>query len=215
MSLDMLIELCSAVCPWLAAMWCLQSLVRWTRLPVRDWTLLALTGALAAAVMLVPVQGFAIARWVATLNPNFSVPLSGMLAISVWERTFGRSVFSNREWTTAWSFGAIGGLVLYPMALGLGSVDPYEWGWRFGPLWVLVGMLTAWLVWQQNRFAVLLLLAAGAWHLRLLESTNYWDYLLDPVYSLVSLGWVVTRLSTRTSLTKRYSNTLPRSISTS
>ena len=61
-----------------------------------------------------------------------------------------------------------------------------------------------------------LLLAAMAFQLQLLESANYWDYLLDPIYSLVSIGWVAGRLatSTRVSLTNRYSKTLPRNIST-
>ena len=77
-------------------------------------------------------------------------------------------------------------LALYPLALGLGSFDPYEWGWHFSPLFVIVAALTVWLTWKQNRFGFLLLLAAVAFHLRLLESTNYWDYVLDPIYCLVS-----------------------------
>ena len=102
------------------------------------------------------------------------------------------------------------------MALGLGGFDPYEWGWPFSPLFIAVGALTAWLMWRQNRFGVVLLIAALAFQLELLESSNYWDYLLDPIYSLVSIGWLAGRLaaSTRTSLTKRYSKTLPRNIST-
>ncbi len=35
-------------------------------------------------------------------------------------------------------FGALGGLALYPFALGVGSIDPYEWGWRFSPLFVVI-----------------------------------------------------------------------------
>jgi hypothetical protein len=88
-------------------------------------------------------------------------------------------------------FGAFAGLMLYPAALGVGSIDPYEWGWYRSPLFVMVGLLTGWLIWTRNRFGLLLLAAVAAFHLRLGESSNYWDYLVDPVYwfaSLVALG---------------------------
>ena len=105
-----------------------------------------------------------------------------------------RPIFSQRDWDAGWIFGAIGGVLLYPLALGIGSVDPYEWGWRFSPLFVVAGALTVWLIWKQSRFAILLLLAAAAFHLRVLESSNYWDYLLDPIYCLVSLVVLGRRL---------------------
>jgi hypothetical protein len=209
------VELCATVCPWLALMWCLQRVARLTVPPLRGWTLLAVTGAIAAVVLLVPIQGLVIARWVAGLNANFSIPLTVILAVIVWERVFERSLLSEREWTTAWTFGAIGGLALYPMALGLGGFDPYEWGWPFSPLFVVIGALTVVLVWKQNRFGFLLVLAAVAFQLHLLESANYWDYLLDPVYSLVSIVWLAAGFVTsmRSSRTKRYSKTLPPNIS--
>jgi len=186
MSHEITSQLLSAIGPWLALVWCLQRLATWLRPQLRGWTQLTIMGAMAAIVLLVPIQGLAISRWVAGLNANFSVPLTGMIAVAIWERAFAHSVFSDREWRASLKFGAIGGLVLYPLALGLGSLDPYEWGWRSSPLFIAMGPLTAWLIWKQNRFAILLLLAVAAFQLRLLESTNYWDYLLDPIYWIVS-----------------------------
>jgi hypothetical protein len=217
MSHTILVEVYSAACPWLGLVWCLLRLAGIVKQPLRGWSLLAVTGAIAAALLLVPVEGIVVARWIAGFNANFSTPRTGMLAVIVWQHAIERSVVSEGEWTTALGFGAIGGLALYPMALGLGGFDPYEWGWTLSPLFVVIGVLTAWWIWRGNRFGYLLLLAAAACHLRLLESTNYWDYLLDPIYSLVSLGWLTGRLaaSMRSSLTKRNSKTLPRSISTS
>ena len=142
-------------------------------------------------MLIIPIRGTPIALWVRSLSANFSIPFIGLLAVAVWEGEFGRKLFSKADWTAAWTFGAIGGLGLYPLALGWGSFDPYEWGWRFSPLFAAVGVLSALLLWKQNRFGLLLLLAAAAWHLRLLESANYWDYLLDPIYcplSFVALG---------------------------
>ena len=210
------VEVSSAVCPWLATVLCVLRIVKWSHLPLRRWALLASGSAIGAVVMIVPVQGLPIARWIAGVNANFSIPLTGVLAVMILERVFERSLFSESEWKTTWGFGAIAGLALYPMALGLGSADPYVWGWQFSPLFVVIGVSTAWLVWKQNRFGLLLLAAIVAFQLRLLESANYWDYLIDPVYSLVSIGWLAVRFaaSTRSSLTKRYSKTLPPNIST-
>jgi len=191
---DAVTEVMSAACPWLVLVLCLQQVAGWCGLTWRGWRLLASSGALALIVLLLPAKGLIIARWVAGVSVNFSIPLTGMLAIAVWERTFARRIFSHVDWATGWSFGAIGGLVLYPLALGVSSFDPYEWGWRFSPLFVIMGALTSWLIWKQNGFGFLLLLAIVAFQLRLLESSNYWDYLLDPIYCLTSLVWLGGRL---------------------
>jgi hypothetical protein len=212
MSRQLLTEVFAATCPWLVLVLCLQQVANRFRWQVRGWNLLLVPGAIAALVLLLPIGGLAIARWVAAVSANFSIPLSSVLAVAVWERAFARAAFSEKDWTTAWIFGAVAGLAIYPLALGLSSFDPYEWGWRFSPLFIVIGALTAQLIWKQNRFGFVLLLAVIAFQLRLLESSNYWDYLVDPIYCLVSLGWSAGRLatSTRSSLTKRYSSTRPR-----
>ena len=78
MSHTTLVEVCSAVCPWLGLVWCLQRLARVVRQPLRGWSLLVVTGVIAAAVMLVPVQGIVVARWVAGLNAKGAVNLKQM-----------------------------------------------------------------------------------------------------------------------------------------
>jgi hypothetical protein len=193
MSREIITQLFSAVCPWLALVWCLQRMATWLRLQLPGLRLLTLAGTIGAVVLLVPIQGLAIARWIAGLNAIFSVPLTGMLAVAVCQRSSGRQMFSERDWTAGWSFGAIGSLTLYPLALGVSSFDPYEWGWRFSPLFVIVAALSSWLIWKKNRFGILLLAAVVAFHLRLFESGNYWDYLLDPIYGLVSIGLMLRR----------------------
>ena len=193
MRLEIITPVFSAICPWLALVWCLLRLATWMRLELRRWQLLTLAGAIATVMLLVPVQGLATARWVAGLNANFSGPLTGMLAAAVWQRGLGRQMFAERDWIAGWSFGAVGSLTLYPLALGVSGFDPYEWGWRFSPLFVIVAALSSWLIWKKNRLGILLLVAVAAFHLRLLESGNYWDYLLDPFYGLVSLGAVIRR----------------------
>jgi hypothetical protein len=181
------LEIVSAVGPWLVLVMCLQFGAVRFGIKASGARQLLVLGLIALAVLAVPIQGISMARWVASINPNFSIPFTGLLAVTVWERAFGKKIFSAHDWDASWSFGAVGGLVLYPLALGLGKFDPYEWGWGFSPLFAGIAVLTGLLVWKQNRYGILLLLAIVAWHLRLFESPNYWEYLLDPVYCLVSI----------------------------
>ena len=187
-----LIELFSALCPWLALLRGCQLLAGRCRPQWRGWVRLSLLGLFAIGLLAVPVRGISIAGWVRGLNANFSILFAGLLAVAVWEAEFRRNLFSARDWAAGWVFGALAGLGLYPLALGWGRFDPYEWGWTFSPLFVAGAVLTVILLWKQNRFGFLLLLAILAYNLRLLESTNYWDYLLDPVFcavSMVAIAW--------------------------
>lgn len=87
-------------------------------------------------------------------------------------------------------------LFLYPMALGVGAWDPYRDG--FSPTWLLglIAALGLWGWWQRNWLLVLLLASATvAYGLGMKESSNYWDYLLDPFIALycwlalLARGW--------------------------
>ncbi len=177
----------SFVWPWLAVAWVFQVGARFCGLSTRGWGRFSLLGLISAGVVAIPIGGMPLARWLAGLNANFSLPLTGLLAVAVWEAAAGERLFSARDWTTGWAFGAIVGLLLYPFALGWGKFDPYTWGWHFSPLFVLMAGITGLLIWNQNRFGLLLLLSILAYRLRLLESTNYCDYVVDPAYCVISM----------------------------
>ena len=142
----------------------------------------------SAVVVLLPFQGIALGRWVAGLNFTPSIPLLALLAGRVWKNVFQTEVFRPTDTRTAWLFGALIGTALYPLSLGLGDFDPYEWGWSFSVLFPLIALVTIFLIWKQNRFGLLLFLASAAYDARCLESPNLWDYLVDPVYWLLSVA---------------------------
>ena len=96
-----------------------------------------------------------------------------------------------------WIFGVVTGVVLYPLALGIGAVDPFAHGWHFGPLFVVIGGVALLLQWQRSRFGVLLLLAFFAWLASIVESGNLWDCLTDPVFFFVSIGALVMSFVTK------------------
>jgi hypothetical protein len=72
-------------------------------------------------------------------------------------------------------------LVFYPPALGYGMFDPYAWG--YGTLGLLIALVVFALIcgiagWVKGVW--FLSLAIIAWSLHWHESTNLWDYILDP-----------------------------------
>lgn len=94
---------------------------------------------------------------------------------------------------------ALMAIVFYPTALGLGMVDPYNWGFQPLVLFFVVAIYGIWLV-RQNYFvsAIILAMCLIAYLSRLQESDNLWDYLLDPILAVScwvwSTKWLVAKI---------------------
>lgn len=152
----------------------------------RRYQLLAV--GIAAIAVVVPFADWSLPRWLAGIGVSPSVTSTCLLLAFVWGRLGGPPPLDARTWRIAWWFGAIAGLILYPAALGIGPLDPYSWGWGALPLVMALGLLTIGLLWLGNRFAFVLTLGVLGYNLRLLESSNLWDYLTDPVLTVFSLA---------------------------
>jgi hypothetical protein len=87
---------------------------------------------------------------------------------------------------------ALVAIAFYPLALGVGMLDPYAWGYGSIAL-LLVVLATALAAWfaGSNRIAIILALAILAWTVGWHESTNLWDYILDPFLGLWAIGSLV------------------------
>ena len=107
-----------------------------------------------------------------------SVVLSGVGIVS----GVGRADWlTARELRAIWRFVLGAGLVLYPLALGIGPFDPYELGYRSPWLVLVFGGLTCLAWWVGLRLPVLCLaVGAGAFAVGVLPTDNLWDYVLDP-----------------------------------
>jgi hypothetical protein len=84
---------------------------------------------------------------------------------------------------------ALVAIAFYPLALGIGMLDPYAWG--YGSISLLAGVIaTALIAWLagSNRIAIILALAILAWAAGWHESANLWDYILDPFLGLWAIG---------------------------
>ena len=84
---------------------------------------------------------------------------------------------------------ALVAILFYPLALGLGMIDPYAWG--YGSIAFLVATIILAIVcgiagWTKGVWIISIAIIAWAahWH----ESANLWDYLLDPFIAI----WAVS-----------------------
>jgi hypothetical protein len=90
---------------------------------------------------------------------------------------------------------ATGGLLLYPLTLGVGPADPYRLGFAHVGF-VCSLLLLALAAWYGRLYLVAscLAIAVAAWAAGALESRNLWDYLLDPLVTVWALGALTARL---------------------
>jgi len=145
-------------------------------------------GVLSALIVVIPLGEFALARRLFSITAGFSIPLTAILFSKVLENASGFRLLDRKGLLSSWIFGLISGMVLYPMALGLGGFDPYEAGWSFSWLFVLLMTITIALLFMKNRFGIVLTACIAAYNLRLLESANLWDYIVDPLFVIISFA---------------------------
>jgi hypothetical protein len=180
--------------PFLLVMVAGQSIVDLFRRDVGGcWPTLIL-GFLSVFVVVIPLGGFPLARWLISINANFSIPLTALVFSKVWENASGIRLLDRRALLSSSLFGLLAGLALYPMALGLGRFDPYEFGWSFSWLFVVLMVITVVLLFTKDRFGVVLVASILGYDLQVLESANLWDYLVDPFFVLISALTVGSRL---------------------
>jgi hypothetical protein len=87
---------------------------------------------------------------------------------------------------------ALVAIVFYPLALGVGMLDPYSWGYgSIGLLAAVIATALLALLLGSNRIAIILAIAILAWAAGWHESANLWDYILDPFLGLWAIGSLI------------------------
>jgi hypothetical protein len=86
----------------------------------------------------------------------------------------------------------------YPLALGLGMLDPYAWGYdsiAFFTAVLFFALVCGFANWSKGVWiiAIAILAWAAHWH----ESANLWDYLLDPFLAIWALAGFIGALYRR------------------
>lgn len=121
--------------------------------------------------------------------------LSVVLTLLLWSSVLLPSRSAPTSFKLAIAFIS---LAFYPLALGLGMIDPYAWG--YGSIGLLAAVLLFALVcgltgWMKGVWIIALAIIAWAahWH----ESANLWDYVLDPLLAIWAFITLITVLRTR------------------
>lgn len=202
--------------PWLLASWVLAALAKRQKVFLagsagistkRERLLYAGAAIISVFLVLLPLRAIPLGRWVVGLNFSPSIPLLCFLADHLVKGFTGNELFAGKDRMAGWIFGALAGSILYPLSMGLGSFDPYALGWGWTALFPIVAVLTIFLIWKQNRVGFALLLSIVAYDLHCLESPNFWDYLIDPLYWLVGLAFLAKSALSR--LGHRKANVVP------
>jgi len=173
---------------FLLAMVLIQWLARvlWKR--PEGWKSTLILVMISALIVIIPIRGLPLGRWLISLNANFSIPFIAVLFNKALETGFRVQLLDRKALFATWIFAAAAGITLYPMALGLGSVDPYVLGWGFSWLFVVLLATTLGLLFIRNHFGIVLMGCVLCHNLHLLGSQNLWDYLVDPFLVLISGG---------------------------
>jgi hypothetical protein len=170
----------------------LNLLVRFSRLPtgLRNNALLAVA---AVLLLLVPVGGLPVWRWLFSLYPNPCLPMLGVLVAQHGPRFLGLRLFAETDWNATWRFGAVVGTVVFLHPVLLGGVDFYYWGWNVNlAAWLIAAVAITFLA-LGNHFGLLLAGSLVVFLMGGLESKNGWDYVIDPIFWIASLVSVIRR----------------------
>ena len=138
--------------------------------------------------MLIPLYGLSIAQWLRSAVGDLSVLTMVILLNILSKRLFDFNLLKpvSRQYLL-WGI-VITGTLFYPFALGVGSVDPYHYGFAPVGLSVLLTLLSivSWIAGKRD-LAVVVLLPLLSFNLQMLESGNLWDYVIDPVLFMYAL----------------------------
>lgn len=150
-------------------------------LGLRRSGLAVLAGASAIAA-LVPIGALPVAGLLRGVVGDLSLTTLVLLLRGLARDIRGGDRADPRTTLTLQGLVVFGGVVLYPLALGLGAWDPYRLG--YGDPWFLATLLavalTA-LVLDTPLVTFCTALGVLAWGLAAYESRNLWDYLIDPL----------------------------------
>jgi hypothetical protein len=122
------------------------------------------------------------------ISSDLSITLVALACFGLSQRLFKLPAIASREKMALNGVIAVAAVFLYPVALGWGDWDAYRLGWGSLGLWAtLLALSLVFWIKRLRLFPMLVGLALLAWSAGLMESTNLWDYLIDPWLALAAL----------------------------
>lgn len=145
--------------------------------------------------LFLPVYGLSFAQWLRSVVGDLSVFTLVIFANILAHRLFGHKLLESATCNRLLQGIAVVGVVFYPLALGVSAFDPYQLGYAplLMPALLCLASVIAWLK-DKRGFAIIVLLPLIAFNLRMLESTNLWNYLLDPILLVYAMVQILVRI---------------------
>jgi hypothetical protein len=160
----------------------------------------------ALALSLLPLGTLSAAGYVRGVVGDLSLTTTLLLVHHLLRPALGLAAIEERSRIALQALLAAGGVLLYPLTLGFGPVDPYRLGFAHAGFVCAVLLLAAGAAWRRRHFvASCIALAVLAWAAGLGESRNLWDYLLDPLV----VAWGLSALARRMVTSSRLELTSP------
>jgi hypothetical protein len=136
------------------------------------------------------------------ITSDLSITLVVLACLDFRWRLWGLAAVDLRERMALNAVVGVAALFLYPLALGWGDWDIYRVGWSGPGMWVGLLILSLFCLVQGLRLVpILVALALLSWRFGILESSNLWDYLMDPWLAFAALfqcvRWGVEQLRAR------------------
>ena len=136
-----------------------------------------------------PSFGLSPAGFVRGITGDLSIAALVLLWLALVRALTGCSFVEEQSRMAALRVFWIVAVCFYPLALGFGMFDPYRPG--YGNLWfmaILLGLAVLAGLRYSRLLALCISLAVVAWSIGWYESTNLWDYLLDPWLAIYALA---------------------------
>ena len=162
----------------------------------------ALLLVVSVAFAFLPLAALPVAGYVRGVVGDLSLTTQLLLLRGLLRPVCGWGPVEPKSRLTLQALVALGGLALYPLALGRGGLDPYRLGYASPGMLSALFLLAvvAWL-WDLRLVAACVALAVLGWAVGACESRNLWDYLIDPLVSVYGLGALLLRGAKRATRT--------------
>lgn len=119
--------------------------------------------------------------YVRGITSDLSVMLVALACLVLGQCLLGLPALARRNQLAFSGVVVVAASLLYPTALGWGDWDAYRLGWgSFSLLGALLALVVVFLLNGLRLLPALVGLALLGWVAGLMESTNLWDYLIDP-----------------------------------
>ncbi|MES2400445.1 MAG: hypothetical protein V4573_10720 [Pseudomonadota bacterium] len=152
-----------------------------TRLVFRPWKKWSVAAVFLLLWLPVGSAHIPAVAYIRGVSSDLSVTLILLACVGLGQRMSGVTLLAARERTAVFGVAVLAAMLLYPAALGWGDFDMYRLGW--GSFAMLAGLfvlcVACWLL-NFRLLPVLIAAALLAWFAGAMESTNLWDYLMDP-----------------------------------